>query len=294
MGTCQTVTLPWYDSYKMECWGGKGSNCTYGGIGGLGGYATGAITLAKDKILYVFVGGGVAFDSTTGGWNGGGDGYIGPTQFGYGGGGSTDIRVFVNASKNWNNSDSILSRIIVAGAGGGSGQYNQTPSVGGAGGGLNGSGGYQVPGYTWSGTGYSGTGGTQTDGGSVGLGDGQAAVNINNEKLNSGGLGYGGYHYGKKYANFGAPGGGSGYWGGAAANRGHGGGGGGSSFISGMSGCIAPSGYRGDNNSILKYNNVQYVFTSASTIAGDSASLPTNPGYVNANQTNGYAKIVSQ
>ena len=292
--TCQTVTLPWYDTYKMECWGAKGSNCSYGGIGGNGGYTMGTISFGKIS-LYVFVGGGGAYDTTTGGWNGGGNGYIGPTQFGYGGGGATDIRVYVNSMKAWDDTESIKSRIMVAGGGGGSGSYNQTPSVGGAGGGLQGQGGYQVPGYTWSGIGYSGTGGTQTDGGEVGQADGQAAININNEKLNSGGLGYGGYHYGKKYANFGAPGGGSGYWGGAAANRGHGGGGGGSSFISGMTGCIAPLGYQGDNSAILKYNNVQYKFAdNALTIMGNSANLPNNPGYESPTVTQGYAKITSQ
>ena len=306
MGTCQTVTLPWYDSYKMECWGGKGANSGKS-IGGNGGYTTGVIALEKNKNLYVFVGGGVALQTLAGGWNGGGKGYIGPTQHGYGGGGATDIRVYVNSGKEWNNSASLISRIMVAAGGGGSGYYeDQGYGTGGAGGGIEGQDGYEVGG-TWPGTGFSGLKGTQTAGGQ--LGDGTFPGNptpypshtkINQYHVNDGGLGYGGWNAASttnasgEITNFGAPGGGAGYYGGGGANRGHGGGGGGSSFISGMSGCIAQNGYRGDNSSILKYNNVQYIFSSASTIAGNSGSLPSNPGYVNANQTNGYAKITSQ
>lgn len=276
----------------MECWGAKGANCTYGGIGGKGGYSTGNIVLAKEKELYLFVGGGVNFDITTGGYNGGGngDGYKG-SQYGYGGGGATDIRLYVNASKDWNNSQSLYSRIMVAGGGGGSGSYQQTPSTGGAGGGTSGQGGYQVSGYTWSGIDYSGTGGTQEDGGNVGTGDG-ANTAIRTNKMNSGGLGYGGNN--SKGTVFGSPGGGSGYWGGCAAIRGHGGGGGGSSFISGMTGCKAPSGYQGSNTNVLKYSGEEYIFSGASTKAGDDNSCPSNPGYVDTNVTNGYAKITSQ
>ncbi len=308
VGTCQTVTLPWYGAYQMQCWGGKGANSGKS-IGGTGGYTVGTITLAKDKTLYVFVGGGVALQTVAGGYNGGGKGYIGPTQHGYGGGGATDIRVYVNSSKAWNDSQSLISRIMVAAGGGGSGYYlDQGYGTGGAGGGIEGQDGYETGG-TWPGTGFSGLKGTQTAGGQLGNGTypGSNGVEtarhatINQYHLNDGGLGYGGWN-GASVANngsgertdFGAPGGGSGYYGGGGANRGHGGGGGGSSFISGLTNCVAQAGYRGDNNTILKYNNIQYVFSNASTIMGGGSGYPSNPGYVNANQTNGYAKIVSQ
>ena len=297
----------------MQCWGGKGANSGKS-IGGNGGYTVGTITLPKDKNLYIFVGGGVAYQTLAGGYNGGGKGYIGPTQHGYGGGGATDIRVYVNEAKDWNDTESLISRIMVAAGGGGSGFYEDYGyGTGGAGGGIEGQDGYETGG-NWPGTGFSGLKATQTAGGQLGNGtwpsSGSSGGNstpypshatINQYHLNDGGLGYGGWNGASvanngsgEQTNFGAPGGGSGYYGGGGANRGHGGGGGGSSFISGMANCVAQSGYRGDNNTILKYNNIQYVFSSASTIAGNSASLPSNPGYVNANQTNGYAKITSQ
>ena len=309
VGKCQEITLPWYGSYKMECWGAKGADSETG-IGGKGGYTTGTITLHKNKELFVFVGAGVAKETIPGGWNGGGKGYIGPTQFGYGGGGATDIRVYVNSAKDWNDNQSIISRIMVAGAGGGAGDYyagGDNPGLGGCGGGLEGEDGHEDVG-TWIGTGFSGLKGTQIAGGQ--LGDGTYPTNptpypshalINQYHLNDGGLGYGGWNAASvanngsgAQTNYGAPGGGSGYYGGGGANRGHGGGGGGSSFISGMTGCIALEGYRGDNNTILKYDNEQYIFEGASTIGGSSASLPSNPGYVSSTVTNGYAKITSQ
>ena len=306
VGKCQEIALPWYGNYKMECWGAKGGDADYCN-GGIGGYTTGIITLNKNKNLYVFVGGGVEKKNVTGGFNGGGKGYIGPTQFGYGGGGSTDIRVFANDDRDWNNTTSLVSRIMVAAGGGGAGFFNSEANsgIGGAGGGLEGFDGTANEGSAWPGTPHSGLKGTQTAGGQLGEGytSGEKATHalINQFHLNDGGLGYGGWN-GASVAdngsgaqtNFGAPGGGAGYYGGGGANRGHGGGGGGSSFISGMTGCIALEGYRGDNNTILKYDNEQYIFGDASTIGGSSASLPSNPGYVSSTVTNGYAKITSQ
>ena len=43
VGTCQTVTLPWYDNYVMQCWGAQGGDIAdgaaypYGGLGDIHG-----------------------------------------------------------------------------------------------------------------------------------------------------------------------------------------------------------------------------------------------------------------
>lgn len=106
--------------YKLEVWGAQGG--TYSDTGGKGGYSRGLINLEKNDILYLYVGGTTS--SSTGGFNGGGNG----TGNGKGGGGASDIRV---------NSDSLYSRVIVAGGGGGSGVTGTgaTPYGGGESGG---------------------------------------------------------------------------------------------------------------------------------------------------------------
>ena len=68
--------------YKLEVWGAEGggrrlSGNSASGLGGLGGYATGILTLRKKTRLYIYVGGhGLSSTSgiASGGWNGGGSG----------------------------------------------------------------------------------------------------------------------------------------------------------------------------------------------------------------------------
>ncbi|MBR7042527.1 MAG: prepilin-type N-terminal cleavage/methylation domain-containing protein, partial [Bacilli bacterium] len=103
-------------TYYIQAWGAQGGSYTYQNInfdGGLGGYASGYMTLKRGDVLYVAVGG--AGKIRDGGFNGGayGGGY---NSWNYGGGGgATDIRL--------NNTD-INSRILVAGGGGGASYYS--------------------------------------------------------------------------------------------------------------------------------------------------------------------------
>ena len=104
-------------TYKLEVWGDEGGETsTYSGKTGKGGYSVGILKLSKETIFYVYV--GQKPSSSAGVWNGGGNG----KSPGAGGGGSTDISLYgEDGSTQWNNSDHLYSRIIVAGGGGGSG-----------------------------------------------------------------------------------------------------------------------------------------------------------------------------
>lgn len=165
-GTVQEVTLP-KGTYKLQCWGAQGGNTSKIGTfaaqqGPKGGYSEGIINITSEQKLFVFVGGQPeeAVQSTSsinGGWNGGGGScqydaneYPAVKVLGAGGG-ATDIAL---VSSNMTYSDyrtnrsqeSLLSRFIVAGGGGGmSAFYNWDYSSGsaqsgnyGEGGGVNG------------------------------------------------------------------------------------------------------------------------------------------------------------
>ncbi|WP_251621556.1 glycine-rich protein [Odoribacter lunatus] len=246
-GAMQCVVLP-AGKYQIECWGAQGGS--YGGTGGKGGYTTGEINLTAQNILYIYVGQQGYANTSNYTFNGGG---IPSNQYNArGGGGASDVRL---VGADWDNFNSLKSRLMVAAGGGGSDYYQSRGSNGGAGGGLAGNNG----GYYRSGGSYpyaAATGGTQTAGGisfyggngSFGLGGCQA--------LNHGG------------------GGGSGYYGGA--NGGHnssvvGAGAGGSSFISGHTGCNAIDAASTATNIIhtgLPYHYSGLFFTNTSTTAG--------------------------
>ena len=192
--------------YKFEAWGAQGQNSSENQPGGKGGYTSGVLHLNVDNILYVYVGG-------RNGYNGGGT--KGNGGNGGGGGGATDIRILPKS-----NANSLASRIMVAGGGGGA--YNWAGAVynhpGGAAGGLSGANG------TYYNTCQS-TGGTQIAGGTC-----------SSSSSVSGSFGIGGNGYSS------GAGGGGGYYGGAGRydNPGSGSGaGGGSSYVSGYTGCVA-------------------------------------------------------
>lgn len=150
-GTVQEVELP-KGKYKLQCWGAQGGNSaghSYG-TGSKGGYSEGVLTLTEKTTLYVFVGGqgsrGSGSSLVNGGWNGGGAsvGYASygsnSDHYGYSypacGGGATDIAL-VTSSMSYANgrtnrsSESLLSRIIVAGGGaGGSYRYTEETTSG--------------------------------------------------------------------------------------------------------------------------------------------------------------------
>lgn len=154
-GSVQTTTLT-PGRYKLECWGAEGgnsnqSNGTYGN-GGKGGYSTGILNVSTNTTIYITVGGqgqnGVFNTRTAGGFNGGGASDI-----------SLMSPVFSHSSYFINNirdTNSLLSRIIVAGGGGSAGyDVSNNAANGGAGGGTTGQDGL-------SNRVYHGTGGKQT------------------------------------------------------------------------------------------------------------------------------------
>ena len=282
-----TLSVNDIGTFTMRCWGASGGGSLIDGKVStsnisLGGYTYGELTLKEAQDFYVYVGGAgtdAALDTNVaGGWNGGGNGHYDTSdnEAAGGGGGATDIRL-VNGA--WNDFASLKSRIMVAGGGGGMAWYRS--SAEGYGGGLTG-----------------GAVGDRTAGGQ-GIGH---KFGIGQDGMGSGGI----------TAVFGASsdvgtgGGGGGYWGGQADqgtahayDNGWFSGCGGSSFVSGLTGCVAIAESSTENNIIestatdktVHYSGLK--FTNASTIAGN-ASMPKASG--SGNETghagNGYCRIV--
>ncbi len=234
-GKYQEFVAPSSGNYKLEAWGAQGGQ-VYSGYS-LGGYTSGELFLARGDVLYFYVG-EKGNANRVAAWNGGG---YGGYYNGKSGGGATDIRLVPTSSETeWNEFDSLKSRIMVAAGGGGDGSYNYSGQNSSAGGLV----GYRGNYYQSHGDNRAyGFGGTQTAGG----------VNGNNVYGGSGSSLSSGFGYGastnnisSNAVNTGAGGGGGGYYGGGAGGAtqsggaGHSGGGG-SSFISGHQGCDAIS-----------------------------------------------------
>ena len=219
-GAVQSVTLQ-PGTYKLECWGAQGGSID-GADGGKGGYSVGTLTINSATLAYIYVGGkGLNASGTgakAGGFNGGGNSYGTTTNYyGGSGGGASDIRI---------GTDSLSSRVIVAGGGGGAGRYNSTNKLqGGYGGGTTGGTGGQSSdtsakpgeGGTQSRGGYSydGTSRNNTSSGTIAdLGVGGGAISGNTSKRIVGG---GGGYYGGGYGMRSGAGGGSGYVGNLAS-----------------------------------------------------------------------------
>ena len=155
-GGVTTVTL--------EAWGAQGNLNAQSVAGGLGGYATGKLTVTPGQVLHVYVGGGNTV-SKAGGFNGGGAAATHPcaTAAGGGGGGASDVRT---------NGNTLADRVIV-GAGGGGAAGNRISGCGRGGGGAGGGGYYGGGGGAgWPDTSATvPTGGTQSAGGSAGTSD---------------------------------------------------------------------------------------------------------------------------
>ena len=186
--------------YRLEAWGAQGGSDGPGGgkpghVGGLGGYATGIIELTETKDIYVMVGEySLDFNNHPGfvPCNGGGVNSGGAT--GAGGGGATHFAATeLGDLPKYENSKSDV--YLVAGGGGGAGDYAE----GGSGGGESGGNGVGS---------NSGAGATQTTGYKFGQGEPASGQN---------------------------PGGGGGWYGGKRSNGGvNAGGGGGSGYIGGV------------------------------------------------------------
>ena len=259
-GAVQSVTLP-KGVYKLEVWGAQGgSYSSY--YGGAGGYSVGTITFTADTLLYIYVGGQPATNSSnrvvvSGGFNGGGNGYnryySGTYTYGQGGGGGTDIRI---------EQDSLYARVIVAGGGGGSASVNALTTK--YGGGENG------------GSPASGYAGTQTTGGSQGtkgtFGQGaNVTTSGRNYKYSSGGGG-GGWYGGAAD---------SGYADSPSTRRNYNGGGSGYVYTSSTStnypsGCLL---------------NDKYYLINAKTYAGNTSFPSTDGSAETGHKGNGHARI---
>ncbi|MCR4581170.1 MAG: InlB B-repeat-containing protein, partial [Bacilli bacterium] len=213
-GSVQTFTAPSNGQYKIELWGAQGGTV----YGGNGAYTSGTISLQKNDKLYVYTGG----QANT--FNGGGE-CSSNTKIG---GGATDIRL-VNGD--WDDSNSLASRIMVA-AGGGSVSNTSENAKSGVGGALHGEDGVEHNEVARSGVGsYRGGGGTQVSGGTKGYNSTVTATPGTFGIGGTAGIGVGDYNH------IGA-GGGGGYYGGGGSAW-HAGSGGGSSYISGYTGAVA-------------------------------------------------------
>lgn len=261
-GSAQQWVVPTTGTYSFECWGASGGGSRENGTfrantASLGGYTYGEISLTKDAAFYVYVGqkgtDAVTKKNSAGGWNGGGLGTwdTSDDESAGAGGGATDIRL---TSGNWNNFDGLKSRIMVAGGGGGR-NYRYEEAGYGFGGGIEGGYGY---GY---GTVYTTPGGQNS--GHAYFGKGEDATGVGDSDGQAGG---GGGYYG-------------GRGGGHQSNDSYSGGGG-SSFVSGLTGCIAIDESSTSSSLVLKDNSEHYsgyVFSNASTISGNTSEAANQP-----------------
>ncbi len=217
-GFVQEFDVPINGTYKLEVWGAQGGSYSSDVYGGYGGYSVGNISLKKNDVLNVVVGGmgsgGNPFSVFNGGYNGGGSTIISSdapgNRFISSGGGATHIAIETNEYDgtesgelasliNEDGSIKLNALLIVAGGGGGS-YYHLTSrnyiAIGGSGGGFEGANGQHNPGY---GNG-EGTGGTQTKAGhaltSTEIGNGYFGLGGNVENTAAHGSAGGGGFYG--------------------------------------------------------------------------------------------------
>ena len=284
-GSVQSFTIPITGKYKIECWGSKGGDDpnNAGALPGKGAYASGYLDLTSGKQLFLYVGGVGNRNSSQanyGGWNGGGTSSSNVnTYFPSGGGGSTDVRLIRHSgSDGWSGTSSLRSRIIVAAGGGGCLSLNTTIANGANAGGLKGHIAYNTANSNFTESQYDGSGATQISCGSCpGYDDPNWSgyTYIKDGTMNP--WGYFGYANQSYVDLYWAGGGGGGWWGGVAI---HGrGGGGGSSFISGMSGCVAMSadGTQNANVNYMTIDGTQYSFISP-VMKDGASSMPSPSG----------------
>ena len=287
----QTFTAPLSTTYKIQCWGASGGLPpqyeTEAVDPGMGGYTSGNINIPQNIGLYLYIGESPILRPATFGFNGGGGGEV-P------GGGATDIRL---VGGEWNNFESLKSRIMVAGGGGGgflsSVTSNREP---GHAGGLSGKSAYSI--YAGiENSGYSGEGAQQTRGGRYNR---LKVVSRCDYEHGDGIFGAGGYGTLKSTGVNLSSGGGSGYYGGAHGihpGGGWTGGGGGSSFISGYTGCDAIDESSTEDNIVHTGQPNHYsgkVFTNPIMIDGASIMPSPSGGTETGHSGNGYCIITWQ
>lgn len=268
-GAVQSVTLN-AGTYTLECWGAQGGYRSSSSYGGAGGYSIGTLSLSSKTTLYIYVGGsGNSVTSANssgyypGGFNGGG--YRNTYK---GGGGATDIRI---------GTDSLYSRVIVAGGGGSDGSSSQSGGYAGGTSGARGSFGYGSYGY----------GGNQTA--TYSSLNAIASQGTNNNSSDcAAGFGFGGFGC---YSSSGYGGAGGGGWYGGqgtypdGSGDDDGGRGGGSGYVYTSStaknypqGCLL---------------NSSYYLTDAQTIAGNQAFTSPEGTSETGHSGNGFCRITN-
>lgn len=242
--------------------GAAGGGSAAGGAGGgVGAVVTGTVAVAPGSTLYVEVG-RQGFDAppsfsdpAAGGFNGGGRAGDTVVYTGAGGGGASDVRT---ASNSGEAIESLSSRLLVAGAGGGSAHF-----VDGRGGDAGQAGSTRV------GFGQAQPG-TQTAGGS----GAPAAFDTSDGESGALGVGGSGGDYTGGDGGYGAGGGGGGYYGGGGGSS-FGGGAGGSSLVP-DGGTLALADGRGPGSVTLNYTIGP---ASVSPLGGDGQSAPAGAAF---------------
>ena len=143
-GNNEKFVAPVDGKYKLETWGAQGGGfSTY--ESGYGGYSFGIVSLNKNDVLYINVGGkgtngSASSEIASGGYNGGGNGgNVSSTRYNGGGGGATHIATVSGLLSTLNTNQQAI--LIVAGGGGGVGGWEPSKyqiRLGGSGGGFNG------------------------------------------------------------------------------------------------------------------------------------------------------------
>lgn len=261
-GSEQKFTAPVSGKYKIEVWGAQGGGfSTY--ESGFGGYSFGIVSLNKNDVLYVNVGGkgtdgSASSEIASGGYNGGGNGGdVSSTRYNGGGGGATHIATASGLLSTLSTNKQAI--LIVAGGGGGSGGWEPSTyeiRLGGSGGGFNGVNGEP----RLQSNDVYGVSGKQTESDSGGtFGQGRS------------------YKYVSSY-QYGIGGGGGGFYGGGVNDSCAGGGG---------------SGYIGSS---LLTNKAMYCYNCTASTATATKTISTTCTNKTATQNcakrgNGYAKI---
>ncbi len=245
-GAQQTFTVPaGVTSVTIQTWGAQGGAVVAPGTN-LGGYSKGDFAVTPGQVLNVYV--GEQPTSTTGGFNGGGNGFSDFGGGGAGGGGASDVRLVGNT---------LNDRIIVAGGGGGgSSSFSGDLVFGGVGGGLNGGNGYRNPDFVSN---PGGEGGSQSASGTG------TCITFNNPAT-AGGFGFGGTASGCGCAGFG---GGGGWWGGAGSGNCRGGGGGSGYVLPASTNTNIQAGLQAGNGRVV----ISYTSGGSSTTVTQIAGL---------------------
>ena len=229
-------------SYIIECWGARGTR-QQEGENANGAYTKGNLLLTKDQnTFYVYIGASGFFNSAK-------NIYYAFSAFP--GGGATDLRI--NDSKNWFDTSSLISRVMVAAGGGGAEWGN---ARGGYGGGINGGEShscdldaniYEEP----------CPGASQTSG--------SICPEYDDSTSYPGSFGSAGVVTSERFGGFG----GGGYYGGSSYSYAYAGSGG-SSFISGHKGCDSVK------NNTLKIEHTGFPYHYSGIIFQDTFMIPGN------------------